>query len=67
MKTAHIPPDGNWHDLPEKPVRSIIAPTYGAEADIVADGTGRVRNYGHAAVEVEYEVEHRCPNHRSQP
>lgn len=44
MRHALIPCDGHWHNLPHSPVSSITlgAPVV-AEADILEDGTGRVR------------------------
>jgi hypothetical protein len=55
MKTATIPADSQWHDLPERPVRSIISPTLLTEIDLLPDGTGRVRvTQGDEPVEVEY-------------
>jgi hypothetical protein len=63
MKSTHIPADGNWHELPEKPVKSIIAPTFNTEVDILPDGTGRARvTRGDMAVKVEYALgEYRVP------
>jgi hypothetical protein len=55
MKTAIIPADGCWHELPDTPVRSIIAPTHNTATDIGQDGRGWVRvTAGDQPVEVEY-------------
>jgi hypothetical protein len=58
MPKATIPCDGQWHELPERPIRSITAPITG-EVDIKPrDSVGIVRfpPGPYPDVEVEYEV-----------
>lgn len=58
-KQAEIPADGNWHDLPDRPVVSIELSTVLGEIDIQPDGTGRVciRYPGAPLFTVEYTVD----------
>ena len=56
MKTAAIPADGQWHELPEQPVSSIEAWGRGVEVEI-KNGVGMVR----VPVGVEARVEYGTP------